>query len=266
VLHDLSLMNCQDLAVPTAVMQHVVHVESSFNPYAIGVVGGHLVRQPQSLPEAVATARMLDSHGYNFSLGLAQVNRYNLGKFGLGTYAEAFQVCRNLQAGARILAKCMARSGNDWGKSFSCYYSGNFTTGYQQGYVQKIFASMRGAAAVAAVSNLAIEVVDNAASHRRSVATRAALALPSAIARRIVPFDVATQPALQVTPSSPQPAPAARPSVESISAPSTQFMAPSLGNPVRVSAMGASSTSSKAGINPSSTPSQGSTADEAFVF
>jgi type IV secretion system protein VirB1 len=139
----MELMGCPDLAVPADVMHHVVRVESSFNPYAIGVVGGRLARQPASLPEAVATARMLESRGYNFSLGLAQVNRYNLSKYGLASYAQAFEACPNLKAGSRILADCHERSGRDWGKSFSCYYSGNFVTGFSQGYVQKIYASMR---------------------------------------------------------------------------------------------------------------------------
>ncbi len=143
MLPGLELMGCP-LAVPAAVMRHVVHVESSYNPYAIGVVGGHLVRQPGTLPEALATVRMLESRGYNFSLGLAQVNRRNLEKYGLETYAEAFQPCANLLAGSRILAECNRRAGGHWGKSFSCYYSGNFVTGYRQGYVQKIERSMWG--------------------------------------------------------------------------------------------------------------------------
>jgi type IV secretion system protein VirB1 len=142
----MELMNCPDLAVPLDVMHHVVRVESSRNQFAIGVVGGHLVRQPQNLPEALSTVRMLESRGYNFSIGLAQVNRYNLGKYGLDSYEKAFQVCPNMQAGSRILADCYSRSGGDWGKSFSCYYSGNFVTGYRHGYVQKIYASMRGVA------------------------------------------------------------------------------------------------------------------------
>ena len=139
----MELMSCPDLAVPLEVMQHVVRVESSHNPFAIGVVGGHLVRQPKNLPEALSTVRMLESRGFNFSLGIAQVNRYNLGRFGLDSYEKAFQLCPNLQAGSRILAECYGRSGRDWGKSFSCYYSGNFVTGYRHGYVQKIYASMR---------------------------------------------------------------------------------------------------------------------------
>lgn len=144
MLPGIELMACPDLAVPREVMEHVVRVESSFNPYAIGVVGGHLVRQPQNLAEALATVRMLEDKGYNFSLGLAQVNRHNLGKYGLDSYAKAFEVCPNLQAGSRILAECYRRSDGDWGKAFSCYYSGNFVTGFRHGYVQKIYASMRG--------------------------------------------------------------------------------------------------------------------------
>lgn len=147
----MELMNCPDLAVPLDVMHHVVRVESSRNQFAIGVVGGHLVRQPKNLPEALSTVRMLEGRGYNFSIGLAQVNRYNLGKYGLDSYEKAFQVCPNLQAGSRILADCYSRSGGDWGKSFSCYYSGNFVTGYRHGYVQKIYASMRGTTPAAAV-------------------------------------------------------------------------------------------------------------------
>lgn len=138
----LEMMACPNLAVPAAVMQHVVNVESSRNPFAIGVVGGQLVRQPQNLPEAVATVRMLESKGYNYSLGVAQVNRTNLGKFGLDSYEKSFDYCPNLVAGSQILAQCYASAGGDWGKAFSCYYSGNFTTGYQDGYVQKIFQSM----------------------------------------------------------------------------------------------------------------------------
>lgn len=138
----MEMMACQNLAVPAEVMQHVVNVESSRNPYAIGVVGGQLVRQPQSLGEAIATVKMLEDKGYNYSVGVAQVNRANLGKYGLDTFEKAFEFCPNLQAGSRILNQCYVSASNDWGKAFSCYYSGNFTTGYSHGYVQKIFASM----------------------------------------------------------------------------------------------------------------------------
>ena len=158
MLPGMELMGCTGLAVPPTVMEHVVKVESSFNPYAIGVVGGRLARQPRNLAEALSTARMLEDRGYNFSLGLAQVNRYNLRRQGLDSFEKAFDVCPNLQAGSRILAECYSRSGNDWGKAFSCYYSGNFTTGYRHGYVQKVFASWQRQASTGTAA--AIPVID----------------------------------------------------------------------------------------------------------
>ncbi|WP_425531354.1 lytic transglycosylase domain-containing protein [Pseudoxanthomonas winnipegensis] len=182
----VDMMQCQNLAVPMDVMHHVVQVESSANPYAIGVVGGRLVRQPRNLAEAVATAEMLESRGYNFSVGLAQVNRYNLRKYGVASYAQAFDGCVNLRAGARILSECHARAQGDWGSAFSCYYSGNFTTGYQHGYVQKIFASIAGQRAGMDPGN-AIPVVANvspSASRAGSVADAQA-----PLSRRVVGQD-----------------------------------------------------------------------------
>ncbi len=160
MLPGLEMMACPEMAVSMDVMQHVINVESSRNPYAIGVVGGALVRQPKALDEALATVRMLEEKGYNFSVGLAQVNRYNLGKYGLDSYEKAFQQCANLQAGSRILAECYKRSGQDWGKSFSCYYSGNFETGFRHGYVQKIYDSMRRGQQLASNGVAPIDVVN----------------------------------------------------------------------------------------------------------
>lgn len=148
-------------------MQHVVHVESSRNPFAIGVVGGYLARQPRNLEEALATVRQLKEEGYNFSVGISQVNRYNLAKYGLKTYEQAFEVCPNLQAGSRILRECYDRA-QDWGKAFSCYYSGNFATGFRHGYVQKVFASMRRASTDSASAS-PIRIIPNGAGVRKSL-------------------------------------------------------------------------------------------------
>ncbi|WP_305804842.1 transglycosylase SLT domain-containing protein [Stenotrophomonas sp. YIM B06876] len=181
MLPGIEMLACPEMAVSMDVMRHVVNVESSRNPYAIGVVGGTLARQPRQLDEALATVRMLEEKGYNFSIGLAQVNRYNLARYGLDSYEKAFQQCPNLQAGSRILAECYGRSGNDWGKSFSCYYSGNFTTGFRHGYVQKVFASIAGersnrggdvgaAAPIAVVSRQSQRRVVDVAHHPQRVA------------------------------------------------------------------------------------------------
>lgn len=142
MLPGMEMLACPNLAVSPEVMQHIVQVESAANPYAIGVVGGQLARQPRNMDEALATARMLDRKGYNFSLGIAQVNRANLGRYGLDSYRKAFNTCDNLAAGAQILASCYGSAHGDWGKAFSCYYSGNFITGFRDGYVQKVYASI----------------------------------------------------------------------------------------------------------------------------
>lgn len=168
----LELAACGALAVPEEVMAHVVHVESSRNPFAIGVVGGRLLRQPRDLPEAVATVRMLEAGGYNYSIGLAQVNRVNFERFGLDTPEKGFDVCNNLAAGASILAECLQRHEGRWGDAFSCYYSGNPRTGYEHGYVQKVFDAMaasRGGATSASVGGAAIPLAEGGEGSRERV-------------------------------------------------------------------------------------------------
>lgn len=130
----------------------LVSVESAFNPWAIGVVGGALVRQPRNHAEALATARELQALGHNFSAGLGQINRGNFARLGL-TSATAFDPCLNLTAMQAILAECFerARGGRELTSSeqpalrmaLSCYYSGNFSTGFRHGYVQKVMAAAR---------------------------------------------------------------------------------------------------------------------------
>lgn len=134
-------------------LQAVVRTESGFNPFAIGVVGGRLVRQPQNREEAVATVKALDAVGWNYSMGLAQVNRSNLSRYGMDANA-AFDPCANLRAGSAILADCYGRASARMGAgqdalraAFSCYYSGNFQRGFVRdagtaSYVQRVVANV----------------------------------------------------------------------------------------------------------------------------
>lgn len=133
--------------VSPATLQAITRTESAFNPYAIGVVGGS-VKQPQNFADAVQTAKELHEAGKNFSMGLAQINKYNLAKYGLN-YESVFDPCLNLKTGADILAECFSRApGADKQESLqralSCYYSGNFRTGFthdlkgQPSYVERI--------------------------------------------------------------------------------------------------------------------------------
>jgi type IV secretion system protein VirB1 len=130
--------------VSPATMAAIVRTESSFNPYAIGVVHGRLLRQPASIEEAKATVRALDAGGWNYSVGLAQVNRANWSRVGLRAQ-NAFDPCLNLAAGAAILQDCYTQAHmlhtdiqGVLRASLSCYASGDFTTGYRTGYVQRV--------------------------------------------------------------------------------------------------------------------------------
>ncbi|MGM9484905.1 lytic transglycosylase domain-containing protein [Roseateles sp. NT4] len=131
--------------------QALVRVESAFNPWAIGVVGGQLDRQPRHHAEAIATARALQKAGWDFSVGLGQINVRNFGRLGL-SLESAFEPCANLAAMQAVLGDCFDRAAvgaqgqqATLRRALSCYYSGNFTTGFQHGYVHRVIAASRSA-------------------------------------------------------------------------------------------------------------------------
>ena len=142
--------------VDTTTALALVRVESDLNPWAIGVVGGALIRQPRSRSEALSTARALRESGWNFSVGLSQINVRNLTRLGL-TLEGAFEPCANLAAMQSVLTDCIdrARAPPHAGgaeqialrNALSCYYSGSFTVGYHQGYVRKVVSAAAGLAA-----------------------------------------------------------------------------------------------------------------------
>jgi type IV secretion system protein VirB1 len=130
----------------------LVTIESAFNPWAIGVVGGALHRQPRHRTEAIATAEAMKAAGRNFSVGLGQINVSNFPRLGL-SLSTAFEPCTNLAAMQTVLTECFeraqrksARASGDQAAlraALSCYYSGNFSTGFRHGYVRKVVAAAR---------------------------------------------------------------------------------------------------------------------------
>lgn len=122
-------------------LRALVRTESSFNPYAIGIVGGGS-RQPKAFHEAMAVIAQLELEGKNYSVGLAQINKKNFSKLGINA-AGALDACTNLKAASKILSDCYQRAQKNSGSNslhdaLSCYYSGNFKTGYRHGYVDKV--------------------------------------------------------------------------------------------------------------------------------
>ncbi|MDY7805383.1 lytic transglycosylase domain-containing protein [Burkholderia stagnalis] len=175
--------------VDPATLAALVRTESGFNPYAIGVVGGHLQHQPRSLDEARATTRALAARGFSYSVGLAQVNDRNFAKVGLDD-ATMFEPCRNLRAGGAILTECFARSSGTGRPAqaalqaaLSCYYSGNFTTGFSSGYVSRVVASARSNAREGGLGPIPV-VRDAPTPERARPIVAAAAAAPPDRARR----------------------------------------------------------------------------------
>lgn len=90
-------------------------------------------------------------------MGLGQIYKANLEKFKVSVEA-ALDPCINLQLTEKILSDCFFRAKStlktdDYSSlksAFSCYYSGNFKTGFQHGYVDKVLKN----AAVPSIKHL----------------------------------------------------------------------------------------------------------------
>ena len=136
--------------VALSTLRAIATVESGLNPYAIGIVAGQLSRQPRSLLEGLATATSLQQSRTRFSAGIAQIYVGNWPALGL-TPETVFEPCSNLRAAAAILGHCYQRARvagtakdtdqQSLRRAISCYYANNFTTGFSEGYVQKVVAT-----------------------------------------------------------------------------------------------------------------------------
>ena len=140
-------------SIHPATLTPIVKTESSFNPWAIGVVGRALPRQPQTLEDALAVVKTLVKEGANFSIGLGQINRQH---FDVTKPEAVFEPCTNLRMTATILEGCYTSAVPDGGtqqealhKAISCYYSGNKRRGFEpevqfggSSHVQRVIANV----------------------------------------------------------------------------------------------------------------------------
>lgn len=131
--------------VSSSLIHAVIRAESGFNPLAININGNvKLARTPSTKDEAIKWAKWLASQGYSIDLGLMQINLGNLRRLGLDL-STVFDPCKNLSAGANVLAenysRALQQSPNSQVavlKAISAYNSGNFRSGFNNGYVQKV--------------------------------------------------------------------------------------------------------------------------------
>lgn len=138
---------CAPNIAPQTILS-VIHVESRFDPLAIGVNGApRITVAPVSVEDAIAKAGALIAAGRSIDLGLAQINSKNLSWLGL-SLREVFEPCTNLRAASRILQDGYVRS--DAGRvgeqaalktALSYYNTGDPTRGISNGYVGKVTAA-----------------------------------------------------------------------------------------------------------------------------
>lgn len=153
--------------VSESTMGQIVSHESNANPYAIGLNSKteRLPRSPRNVVEAVATAEWLYARSYNFDSGLGQINSQHIAKLGL-RFADLFDPCENLRVAGSILSDCYSRAvegGYRTGQpalkaALSCYNTGSFTAGIDNGYVTRVAAAPPATLAVPALESSQGEV------------------------------------------------------------------------------------------------------------
>lgn len=129
-------------------MMAIVQVESKGNPLALNLNKGYKLQfQPQSKAQAQKWVEYLNKHNYNFDIGLAQVNINNVNKYGYKA-TELLDPCTNLKLGSSILIKNYINALPDskspdeaWQKAISAYNTGNFHSGFTNGYVSQVYAN-----------------------------------------------------------------------------------------------------------------------------
>jgi hypothetical protein len=94
----------------------IARVESNFNPYAINVnKDGRSLKEyyPEHKWEAKKVLHYLIENGYNFDVGIAQINVVNIRRWGLDPY-QLLDPCTNLDVSARLLKELINRYGLSW--------------------------------------------------------------------------------------------------------------------------------------------------------
>ncbi|EPN0316288.1 lytic transglycosylase domain-containing protein [Vibrio vulnificus] len=128
---------CQNTVDPE-IISRLIQTESSKRPYVVAIKGSTVAKQPETREEAISFIKQLDKMGFNYSVGLMQVNVSNFSKVGL-TLDNAFDFCENIKAGAFLFNDCHVRAKQKFPNrensyhidaAASCYYSGNFNYGF----------------------------------------------------------------------------------------------------------------------------------------
>ncbi len=145
--NQLALSCAPDVELPT--LRAVAAVESHFNPLAVRDNTTHESLKPQTLPAAATLAKNRVKLGHSVDIGLMQINSDNLASLGMSV-EDAFDECRSLAAGGRILRSALAAGSSESERqaaimiSLSRYNTGRALAGVANGYASQVIAAQRG--------------------------------------------------------------------------------------------------------------------------
>lgn len=137
------IIACAPFVAPNTLMS-IMQVESAANPWAINVNNGHRFNKASNYVSAVNEAKRLIVKGANIDMGLMQINSKTMQGLGL-TVDQVFDPCTNIYAGATVLFRNYVNASKNirddqaaLQAAISAYNTGNFKSGFKNGYVRKI--------------------------------------------------------------------------------------------------------------------------------
>mgnify|MGYP001770675430 CR=1 FL=1 len=102
--------------VPQALLIAIAKVESGFRPWVINInQNGKSVKviNPKSLTEALVYVRYLHDNGYNYDVGIGQINVWNIKRLKLQP-EQLLDPCNNIKVSAYILRENINKYGLTW--------------------------------------------------------------------------------------------------------------------------------------------------------
>jgi type IV secretion system protein VirB1 len=133
----------------TAVLRAVALVETRFEPFALRNNTKRRTVILSSAASAVAQAKAWIAEGDSVDLGLMQINNDNVAALGMSV-EDAFDECRSLAAGGRILLSAFAVGSSESERqaailiSLSRYNTGRALAGIANGYANQVIAAQSG--------------------------------------------------------------------------------------------------------------------------
>lgn len=103
-------------SIPPAILVAIAKVESGFRPWVININhNGQSVKviNPKTYEEAVYYLTYLHQNGYNYDVGIGQINVANIRRFGINP-VSLLDPCNNLMVSAYILRENINRYGFTW--------------------------------------------------------------------------------------------------------------------------------------------------------